>query len=63
MEQYHIWHMTLDKGNEKSGVKALRLIHMFCTWWKAFFGAALRRSLRDQLVSWNDAFHGYITGR
>ena len=36
---------------------------MFCTWWKAFFGAALRRSLRDQPVSWNDAFHGYITGR
>ena len=29
--------VTLDKGNKKSGVKALRLIHMFCTWWKAFF--------------------------
>ena len=55
--------VTLDKGNKKSGVKALRLIHMFCTWWKAFFGAALRRSLRDQPVSWDDAFHGYITGR
>ena len=55
--------VTLDKGNKKSGVTALRLIHMFCTWWKAFFGAALRRSLRDQPVSWNDAFHGYITGR
>ena len=23
--------VTLDKGNKKSGVKALRLIHMFCT--------------------------------
>ena len=63
----HLAHLsrgvTLDKGNKKSGVKALRLIHMFCTWWKTFFGAALRRSLRDQLVSWNDSFHGYITGR
>ena len=39
--------VTLDKGNWKSGVKALRLIHMFCTWWKAFFGGALRRNLRD----------------
>ena len=29
--------VTLDTGNRKSGVKALRLIHMFCTWWKAFF--------------------------
>ena len=29
--------VTLDKGNRKSGVKALRLIHMFSTWWKAFF--------------------------
>ena len=36
--------VTLDKGNRKSGVKALRLIHMFCTWWKVFFGAALRGS-------------------
>ena len=55
--------VTLDKGNKKSGVKALRLIHMFCTWWKAFFGDALRRSLRDPPFIWNDAFHGYITGR
>ena len=39
--------VTLDKGNRKSGVKALRLIHMFCTWWKAFFSAALRRNLRE----------------
>ena len=27
---------TLDKGDGKSGVKALRLIHMFCAWWKIF---------------------------
>ena len=33
--------VTLDKGNRKSGVKALRLTHMFCTWWKAFFLAQL----------------------
>ena len=29
--------VTLDKGHRKSGAKALRLIHMFCTWWNAFF--------------------------
>ena len=32
--------VTLDKRDGKSGVKALRLIHMFCTWWK-FFSAQL----------------------
>ena len=55
--------MEQSQGNRKSGVKALRLIHLFCTWWKAFFGAALRRNLRDQPVHWNDVFHGNITGR
>ena len=55
--------VTLEKGNRKSGVKALRLIHMFCTWWRALFSAALRRNLRMQPVHWNDAFHGHITGR
>ena len=55
--------VTLDKGNRKSGVKALRLIHTFCTWWKAFFSAALRRNLRNQPFHWNYLFQGYITGR
>ena len=55
--------VTLDKGNRKSEVKALRLIHMFCMWWKAFFSAILRRNLRNSSFHWNDAFHGYITGR
>ena len=54
--------VTLDKGNRKSGAKALRLIHMFCTWWNAFFNAILRRNLRNSSFNWNDAFHGYITG-
>ena len=52
-----------DTGQEKSEVKALRMVHMFCTWWKVFFRAALRRNLRDQPFHWNDSFHGYITGR
>ena len=46
------------QGNGKSGVKALRLIHMFCTWWKVFFfSAALRRNLRDQPFHFTDSFH------
>ena len=51
------------QGNRKSGAKELRLIHMFCMWWKAFFSAILRRNLRNSSFNWNDAFHGYITGR
>ena len=31
--------------------------------WKAFFSAGLRRNLRNPPVTWNDAFHRYITGR
>ena len=29
--------VTLDKKKGKSGVMALRLTHMFRTWWKAYF--------------------------
>ena len=45
----YLAHLSRVVTLEKSGVKALRVIHLFCTWWKLFIlGAALRRNLRDQ---------------
>ena len=41
--------IPLDKGDRKSGVKALRLIHMFCTWWKAFKCSSAPQPSRDAL--------------
>ena len=46
------------QGKSEEWGEGVEMIHMFCTWWKAFFYRS-----PDQPFHWNDSFHGYITGR
>ena len=54
---------VLDKHNGKVGFAALRLIHLFCSWWRNVFGALLEEGFEETKPDWLDWMHGHVKGR
>ena len=55
----------LEKHNGKLGLDGLRMIHLLCCLWKAFFSALLSRGLanRGGDSSFPAVSHGFVSGR
>ena len=54
---------VLEKYNGKVRLAAVRLIHLFCSWWRNVFGALLEESFEETKPDWPDWMHRYLNGR
>ena len=54
---------VLDKHSDKMGLGALRLIHLFCTWWRNVFGALLEEDFADTKLDRPEWMHGFLKRR
>ena len=53
----------LDKANGKEGLLGQRIVHLYCPWWRNYFGAALKAEQRKTPFSWPPWCHAYLAGR
>ena len=53
----------LDKGNNLEGLSGQRILHLYCSYWRSFFGAALQKEQKDHPAVWPDWFHAYLPSR
>ena len=53
----------VSKGNHKTGLAGLRMIHLFCSWWRHFVRPALQDQLRSTKVQWEHRAYAYIKHR
>ena len=52
----------IDKYNNKPGISGLRLLNLFCPFWKAFFGQATRRGINARGPILPNYCHAYRPG-
>ena len=53
----------VDKSNGLPGLQGQRLLHLYCSYWRNYFGAVLARGIRNTTHNWPHWFHGYLPGR
>ena len=52
-----------DKGNGKEGILSQRLLHLFCSWWNAYYGARLQQEMWNAAKAWPSYCHAYLKSR
>ena len=53
----------VNRGNGKEELAGLRMIHLYCSWWRHYFGQALRTSERTKKPTWDAWSYAYLPCR
>ena len=51
------------KGNDKAGLLGQRQLHLYCHFWRLFYGARLKAEMRAARPAWDSFAHAYLPGR
>ena len=52
-----------DKNNGKPGLLGQRILHLYCTFWRHWHGAAMHQSVKATQPRWQSYSHAYLKGR
>lgn len=53
----------IDKENGKAWLLGQRLLHIYCPFWRSFFGGIVKEAEKKKPFEWADFSHAYLAGR